>query len=321
MPLSIPTVSVIIPVYNVAEYLPRCLESVLAQTFTDYEIICINDGSSDDSGSILHRYSQENKKIRIIEQENMGLSMARNNALKCAVGQYVFFLDSDDYIHPQTLEICVSYAKQFNAEMVQADILPTNEGELPSSQIIPESIRHHVTDQPLYLTRLDSNAFQLYMYVCGKLYKRELLNGLEFVPGLVYEDIPYTYAVCLMHPRTVCLKCNLYSYTVRPGSLCHAVQPTADIVMNRVRCIEEVCHRMEQYATEEERQFMILNFIPRNCNEIYKECRNMGEPHKREALSIFAKELRALYNHGYLYWRGHKLRRYWMYRWIMMRFV
>ena len=91
-------ISVIIPVYNVEKYLGRCLDSVVNQTFTDIEIICINDGSSDNSLEILKRYAQRDRRIKIFTQENSGLSASRNVGMKYASGDYIYFIDSDDYL-------------------------------------------------------------------------------------------------------------------------------------------------------------------------------------------------------------------------------
>ena len=113
-----PEISIIIPVYKVEAYLRRCLDSVLAQTFQDFEVICVNDGSPDGCDKILAEYSAKYKNIQIINQENQGLSVARNNGLKQANGNYIYFLDSDDAIHPQLLETAHTYAERFSADLV-----------------------------------------------------------------------------------------------------------------------------------------------------------------------------------------------------------
>ncbi len=99
-----PKISVIIPVYNTSRYLSECLDSVLAQTFTDFEAICINDGSTDNSAEILQKYAKKEERIKIINQENAGVVAARNNGISCATSEYIYPLDSDDMIHKDTLE-------------------------------------------------------------------------------------------------------------------------------------------------------------------------------------------------------------------------
>ena len=102
-----PKFSIVIPVYNVENYLAECLDSVLAQTFKDFEVICVNDGSTDKSGEILKSYAQKDDRIKIIYKENGGLSSARNEGLKYVAGELCYFLDSDDYIESNLLEYAV----------------------------------------------------------------------------------------------------------------------------------------------------------------------------------------------------------------------
>ena len=107
-------ISVIIPVYNVERFLARTLDSVLNQTFQELEIICVNDGSPDNCASILESYAQKDKRIKVITQENQGLSVARNNGFAQATGDYIYFLDSDDVIHPRCLETAYYFAEKFS---------------------------------------------------------------------------------------------------------------------------------------------------------------------------------------------------------------
>ena len=113
-----PKISIIMPVYNVEQYLQRCLNSISAQTFSDWEAICVNDGSTDNCAEILNRQAQKDNRFKIVNQTNQSLSCARNNGLKLARGEYVYFLDSDDCIHPQCLEIAYNFAIKNHAELV-----------------------------------------------------------------------------------------------------------------------------------------------------------------------------------------------------------
>ena len=113
-----PAISVIIPMYNVEKYLRRCLDSVANQTFTDWQAICVNDGSPDKSGEIAREYAARDKRFVGIDKENGGLSDARNAGMEHVKGDYVLYLDSDDFIHPQTLELTYKTANENNADMV-----------------------------------------------------------------------------------------------------------------------------------------------------------------------------------------------------------
>ena len=118
-----PKISVIIPVYNVEKFLSRCLDSVLDQTFKDFEVVCINDGSTDRSEEILQEYAKKDQRIKVFTQNNQGAAVARNKALQYASGDFVFFLDSDDMIHRQAFSLLVSLAEDSNAELVSFDQL------------------------------------------------------------------------------------------------------------------------------------------------------------------------------------------------------
>ena len=113
-----PLVSVIIPVYNVEKYLPQCLDSVIGQTYTNIEVICVNDGSPDDSIAILRRYEKEDSRIKVLEIENHGLSYARNIGTKSSRGEYILYLDSDDWIDVDTIEVAVDNACQSDVDLV-----------------------------------------------------------------------------------------------------------------------------------------------------------------------------------------------------------
>ena len=118
-----PEVSVIIPVYNCAAYLPECLDSVIAQTESSWEIICVDDGSTDDSVSVLHEYERRlGSKLRIIEQENAGCACARNRAIPLARGSYLMFLDADDFLAPRCFELAFDAARRTNAQIVVWDL-------------------------------------------------------------------------------------------------------------------------------------------------------------------------------------------------------
>ena len=113
-----PAISIIIPVYNVEKYLRRCLDSVLNQTFSDWQAICVNDGSPDNSAEILAEYAARDSRFVVVTKENGGLSDARNAGMPYANGEYIMYLDSDDFIHPQTMEIAYHLAQRDKSDIV-----------------------------------------------------------------------------------------------------------------------------------------------------------------------------------------------------------
>lgn len=115
---SSPLVSIVLPVYNVEKYLPICLDSILNQTYQNIELVCVNDGSPDNCGQILEKYAAMDERILVIAQKNQGLSGARNTGMRYAHGEYIMFVDSDDWIEAETCEVAVSAALKYGADLV-----------------------------------------------------------------------------------------------------------------------------------------------------------------------------------------------------------
>lgn len=239
-----PTVSIIIPVYNVEKYLRRCLDSVLAQTFDDWEAICVDDGSTDKSPAILRKYAARDERFSIITQENSGQSAARNVAIARARGEYILFLDSDDFIHAQTLEIVCMLARKNGADLVTFgyDVgFHRMMGRLVRAGIdlnhaMPvkrkrtynlEHIRSKCTSNLLsYATERNHSIMRWGVRHCFpamRLYRRELIADLPFIRGIIMEDFPWWSAVMLRRPKTVITKLPLYFYIPNTAStLCSA---------------------------------------------------------------------------------------------------
>ena len=210
--------SIIIPVYNVEQYLCDCLDSVLAQTFTDYEAICVNDGATDSSLMILEEYAKRDSRIQIISQLNRGLSAARNAGIRAAKGDYIFLLDSDDWIKPNTLEILQSNLSGedmlcFNGQRHFED----GHTEEPDKGITENCIAGWDYYNKYALT---SRKFH---FVCTvlRLYKREFLlyNNLFFKDGIYHEDNLFTPIACYCAEKVKVIPDVLYFYRIRQGSI------------------------------------------------------------------------------------------------------
>ena len=172
-------ISVIVPVYKVEKYLERCIDSILAQTFNDFEVICVNDGSPDKCGKILEKYAKKDKRIKVITQKNQGSSQARNNGMKKAKGKYIYFLDSDDYIHPQLLEICYEFATKNKAELVSfrsIEVFDMNKSEVAYPVFEMNKIKYLITSNPLYFRK--KNGYRIAVNVWTKFYKKDLIKNL-----------------------------------------------------------------------------------------------------------------------------------------------
>lgn len=200
-----PKVSVIVPVYNTEKYLPRCIESILAQTFTDFELILVNDGSTDNSGKICDEYAKKDSRIVVIHKENGGASSARNKGLEIVQGEWISFVDSDDYIlvtHFQSI-----YTINSNVE------LKIGEMETFSNDIIRISpIIHKI----ISVSEIISNYKSVNLYSpCSKLYKKNIIvnNGLRFDENVtVSEDLLFNLKYLLLCKRIEFCPNAIYRY-------------------------------------------------------------------------------------------------------------
>ena len=181
-----PKISVIVPVYNVEKYLHECIDSILAQTFTDFELILVNDGSRDNSGAICDEYANKDKRITIIHQKNQGQAAARNNGVKIARGEWIHFVDSDDLIHPQMLELLYGAVDE-NTQISMCNVYRGD--NLPDYFFAPKSScsfkKHAINEDELI--SMYNDKYQ-YWIACAKLIKKEIIEKFSFTSGRIYED-------------------------------------------------------------------------------------------------------------------------------------
>ncbi len=202
-------ISVIIPVYNVEKYLERCLKSVLNQSYKDFEILLIDDGSTDNSKIICDKYCERySNKIRVFHKTNGGLSSARNFGLKNAKGKFISFIDSDDFIDKDYLKILYEILIDSNSDISCCDYLRTDKSVMEQKSISNyDDVELFIGDEILkvYLERELVSAW-------GKLYKKALFEGLEFPVGKINEDIATIFKVCIKANKFVYIKKKMYVY-------------------------------------------------------------------------------------------------------------
>lgn len=212
-----PLISVIVPVYNVEKLLPRCLDSIQAQTYENLEIILVDDGTKDRGGIICDEYAAKDPRIKVIHKENGGLSSARNAGLDIAQGEYIAFVDSDDWIEPEMYRHMLHLAEKYDAKLVCAGrydvsektgvkkvgLCPKKEECIPAEELVG---RIFLWDG------LDSAAWD-------KLYHRSLLEDIRYPVGRVNEDLPVTYRIVLKAEKAVLCDRPFYNYFHRAGSI------------------------------------------------------------------------------------------------------
>ena len=213
-----PLVSVIVPVYNVKPYLPVCLDSLLGQTYGNLEILVVDDGSTDGSGSVCDAYGERDSRIRVIHQENRGLSGARNTALGVARGEYLTYVDSDDFVHPRMVECLLDAALRSRADVVKCLFRRVGEDETSLDlSLAPESQSKLLLTPEEMLRRILLDGWR--GTVWGALCRWERISDLRFEEGKTYEDILYACALYDRAESVVLLDLPLYAYRQRSGSI------------------------------------------------------------------------------------------------------
>ena len=257
-------VSIIVPVYNVESYLKRCLESIINQTYKNIEIILIDDGSTDNSSSICDNYQEIDKRIKVIHQKNMGLSSARNKGLEIATGDYIWFIDSDDYIELNSLEVIIPYLKKY-------DIVVFNYNEIINKKITKIKSFYNYNDIETKYLLSHCNAW-------NKIYKRELFNNNLFPEKHIYEDLYLIPTLILKTNKIVFLDKYLYNYVQRNNSLKNSANNTLD----RIYALNNLYIKLNNKYKEEVEYLFIYNLLITSLiEEVTNNCKyNIKELNK-----------------------------------------
>ena len=192
-------ISVIIPVYNIEDYLKECLDSIVNQSLDDIEIICVNDGSTDSSLDILKEYGNADSRVRIISQENKGIGGARNTALTSVKGEYVYFMDGDDILELDALEKLYNLAVERDVDFIMFKISNFNEdtGEIIDDEYYSMPyLKERVGENSFSYDDVSDMALDLCVCPYGTFFRREFIEGMEFPEGLLFEDnVFFTHAL------------------------------------------------------------------------------------------------------------------------------
>ena len=208
---SNPLVSIIVPVYKVEDYLDNCLKSLINQTYSNWEAILVDDGSPDSSGEICEKYARQDCRFKVIHKTNGGLSSARNTGITIASGDYIFYLDSDDYLHVETFKHLTNLASLYNADIVQCGFIRGNETHFPTA-LPAESIS-------VFNNKTIFTDFATRIITWGKLYRRSVIGDIVFPVGLINEDDYTTWKFYYRANCVVITSLPYYYYTCNPGSI------------------------------------------------------------------------------------------------------
>ena len=215
------TISIIVPVYEVEKYLKRCVDSILCQTFCDIEVILVDDGSSDNCGFICDEYAKQDKRVKVIHKQNGGLSSARNAGLDIATGDYIGFVDSDDWIHPQMYEYLYNCALKYNLDIMTCCFEKTELCNLENCSMHNDFCVAEQYNSKEFLDTLNLDKFyQFSPSVCSKLYKKEIFKDLRFIEGKIFEDTIIMIPTLLRaHKIGYTDKILYYYFSNRQGSI------------------------------------------------------------------------------------------------------
>lgn len=214
-----PKISVIVPVYNVEKYLNRCIDSILAQTFTDFELILVDDGSPDNCGKICDEYAAKDSRIHVIHKANGGLSDARNAGIDWTFAnsdsEWITFIDSDDWVHPQYLAVLLQACLKHSLKISSARLKQVPDPDYISCFDLIKCVATKEKIQDVYTLFNKTVA----SYACGRLYNKDCFNAIRFPKGKAYEDLFTIYKVFLKHDYIAFVSEELYFYFINPESI------------------------------------------------------------------------------------------------------
>ena len=255
-----PFLSVIIPFYNVEDWLPRSIDSVLSQTFRDYEVILVDDGSTDRSGEIADGYAAKYDAVHVIHNAHSGVGHARNAGLSAAAGTFIHFMDSDDYIDPDMYRILVELTQNMHADIAACRFKDIYQNRTISSQedgtvrtLLPEEAYEQI------LTRKMDDS------LCTKLIRRALFEGIDFREGKHYEDVLIMPQLLMKANRIVQINRGLYNYYHRLNSIttspdparCADIIETSDQILSQAPASLKEAARFRCYAS----RFGVLDLV------------------------------------------------------------
>ena len=255
-----PTISIIVPVYNTALYLSKCLNSIAAQTFTDFEVLMIDDGSTDGSGEICDRYSQSDSRFIAIHQSNQGVSASRNNGLKQARGNYISFIDSDDYIHPQMLELLYEAIRKGDYDLAIAYYQTVVINKKINFQSIVTPCFIDIPVQKAIIGLFGTLGEDMRLGSCwNKLYKKRVLEDIYFSKFLMSEDLFFNMRVFNRASKIIEVENVLYYYLQHEASAVHQLskRKEEDRINVLYKCLDflslgsdiEACCLLKLYKT------------------------------------------------------------------------
>lgn len=253
-------ISIIVPIYNAEKYLSECIESIIKQTYTKLEIILVNDGSKDKSLELCNYYKERDSRIRVIDKENEGVSIARNTGINLSTGEWISFIDADDWIEPDMYELMLSKCKNEKADIILCNcFINKNNNEIKNSFLTLQETFYKKKEIEIFQKKFLCKGIKEYKpYVWGigapwgKLYNSKLIkdNGINFVPGLTRNEDGLFNLYALEYAQKIFYlpKCS-YHYRVLDNSLSHGKQE--NIIENTEKNLDELVKFANKFDKDE----------------------------------------------------------------------
>ena len=308
---SIVKFSVIIPVYNVEKYLRECLDSVINQTLSDIEIICINDGSTDKSLGILKEYAEKDSRIKIITQENQGQGVARNNAIEAAQGEYLVFVDPDDFLDSEALEVINKSFSDSAVDIIQFDYLVCSEdGANNRQRVFKKRAKRYfnlnlLNDKVFNWQEVGKKSIEgLSLFCWDKAYKTTFIkeNNIKFAPTKNGEDHLFSISANLLANKILYINKSFYHYRTRLKSITNSASIESFCVFKNIELLKQFLitnNLIEEYKSSlDEYVSSVLSWhfanIPQDKTDEYLDkCKEILDPENYE---LFLKKIKTQYS-------------------------
>lgn len=286
-------VSIIIPIYNIERYLDRCIASVANQTHKDLQIILVDDGSTDQSAEICDTWAIKDSRITVIHQENGGVSIARNRGLDAANGEYVLWVDSDDYIAPETVSKMLHVLEHSDVDMVICDF----EKGTDDAFIFPGCEAHcEVIDKITALNRIYVDSYSALRYAAPwlKLAKRTLYQDIRYPDGKIFEDIYTTHKLLYRCERIAVLDAPMFYYFQRPGSIMNT-----SFNMKKLDYLQALVERVQFFKDHALEELERIAYDELLHALIWEYSRTRDLLHSEEGMAYIKQLFRTAYRKGY----------------------
>lgn len=287
-------ISIIIPFYNVEAYLERCILSVINQTYTNLEIILVDDGSTDRCRDLCDLWAAKDSRIIAIHQKNQGVSTARNTGLRATSGDYILQVDSDDYIAPNTVELLIRTAKNTDADITICDFEKGSSSDFSFDSSSAEQA--YVIDNQTALQQIYSNSHNALRFVVPwcKLCKRSIYDGIQYPDGKIFEDIYVTHKLLHRCSKITMLNVPLFYYFQRPDSIMNAT-----FSMRKLDYLQALVDRVDFFRSNDLQTLAQIAYDELLHSLIWEYSRTRDILDSEEGMAYVIGLFRSVYQKGY----------------------